>query len=83
MRVCVVHDVRVGHRDLPIVGVGGVSSGWDAIELMAVGASAVGAGTASFVDPRAVVRVFDDMCSWAVRRGVTDLGSLTDRAHRP
>ncbi len=81
--VRVVHDVRVAHRDLPIVGVGGVSSGWDAIELMAVGASAVGVGTASFVDPRAVVRVFDDMCSWAVRRGVTDLGSLTDRAHRP
>ena len=79
--VRVVHDVRAAHPDLPIVGVGGVSRGWDAVELMAVGANAVGIGTASFADPRAVVHVFDDMCAWAERRGMSSLRSLTDRAH--
>jgi dihydroorotate dehydrogenase len=48
---------------------------------MAVGANAVGIGTASFADPRAVVHVFDDMCAWAERRGMSSLRSLTDRAH--
>ncbi len=79
--VRVVHDVRAALPGLPIVGVGGVSRGWDAIELMAVGASAVGVGTATFADPRAAVHVFDDMCSWATRRGLTSLAALTDRAH--
>lgn len=79
--VRVVHDVRVALPGLPIVGVGGVARGWDAIELMAVGASAVGVGTASFADPRAVVHVFDDMCAWATQRGLTSLAGLTDRAH--
>lgn len=79
--VRVVHDVRAAHPSLPIVGVGGVVRGFDAVELMAVGAAAVGIGTANFADPRAVVHVFDDMCAWAVRHGVGSLGSLTDRAH--
>ena len=48
-----VHDVRQAHPDLPIVGVGGVANGWDAAELMIVGASAVQVGTATFEDPAA------------------------------
>lgn len=80
--VRVVHDVRAAHPALAIVGVGGVSRGWDAIELMTVGAHAVGVGTANFADPRAVVHVFADMCAWATRREITSLRSLTDRAHR-
>ena len=46
-----VHDVRQAHPDLPIVGVGGVASGWDAAELMLAGAYAVQVGTATFADP--------------------------------
>jgi dihydroorotate dehydrogenase (NAD+) catalytic subunit len=56
-----VHDVRRALPDLPIVGVGGVASGWDAAELMIVGAQAVQVGTASFADPRACVRVRDEL----------------------
>ena len=48
-----VHDVRQAHPDLPIVGVGGVANGWDAAELMIVGAGAVQVGTATFEDPAA------------------------------
>lgn len=56
-----VHDVHIAHPDLPIVGVGGVSTAWDAEELMLAGASAIQVGTATFADPRAPLRVLDDL----------------------
>ena len=37
--------------DLPIIGVGGVASAWDAVEFLLAGAVAVQVGTASFADP--------------------------------
>jgi len=52
-----VHDVHLAHPDLPIVGVGGVTTGWDATELLIAGASAVQVGTATFADPRAPLHV--------------------------
>ena len=52
-----VHDVHAAHPDLPIVGVGGVASGWDATELLLAGATAVQVGTATFADPRAPLKV--------------------------
>ena len=56
--------------DLPIVGVGGVGTGWDAAELMLAGASAVQVGTATFADPRAGARVQRELVDWAAERGV-------------
>lgn len=76
-----VYDVRVAHPDLPIVGVGGVSSGWDAAELMLVGAAAVQIGTATFADPRAAAAVFDGLCDWATDHGFDTLREVVDRAH--
>lgn len=52
-----VHDVHDAHPELPIVGVGGVSTAWDAEELLLAGASAVQVGTATFADPRASLTV--------------------------
>jgi dihydroorotate dehydrogenase (NAD+) catalytic subunit len=78
-----VHDVHACMADLPIVGVGGVARGWDAIELMLAGASAVQVGTATFVDPRAPVRVLDEVVGWAQRRRIDAVASLTGAAHRP
>lgn len=60
-----VHDVHAALPDVPIVGVGGVASGWDAAELLLAGATAVQVGTATFADPRAVVRVRDELVTWA------------------
>lgn len=80
--VRVVHDVRAALPDLPIVGVGGVSNGWDAIELMAVGAQAVQVGTATFADPRAAGRIAGEMVAWARAHGHTGLRSLTGVALR-
>ena len=51
--------------DLPIVGVGGVASGWDAAEMLLAGASAVQVGTALFADPAAPVKIQAELFSWA------------------
>jgi dihydroorotate dehydrogenase (NAD+) catalytic subunit len=56
-----VHDVHAAHPGLPIIGVGGVRSGWDATELMLAGAVAVQVGTATFADPRAPARVLAEL----------------------
>jgi dihydroorotate dehydrogenase (NAD+) catalytic subunit len=56
-----VHDVHAALPDLPIVGVGGVATGWDAYELLLAGATAVQVGTATFADPRAPIRILDEL----------------------
>lgn len=71
-----VHDVHQAIPDAPIVGVGGVASGWDAAELLLVGARAVQVGTATFADPRAPATVLDELVSWAAGRGVARLADL-------
>ena len=74
-----VHDVHQACPDLAIVGVGGVASGWDAAELMIVGADAVQVGTATFENPAAPRSVLDDLVRWADAAGIrhlADLGAL-------
>jgi dihydroorotate dehydrogenase (NAD+) catalytic subunit len=77
-----VHDVRAALPDLPIVGVGGVYTGRDAVELMLAGADAVQVGTASFADPRAPARVLAEVRDWCARRGVAHAAELVGAAHR-
>ncbi|MGE3622099.1 MAG: dihydroorotate dehydrogenase, partial [Acidimicrobiia bacterium] len=77
-----VFDVHAALPDLPVVGVGGVSCGADAAELVLAGATAVQVGTATFADPRAPARVLDELVAWAVRTGRTDLARATGAAHR-
>ena len=74
-----VHDVHEALPDLPIVGVGGVSSAWDAVELMLAGACAVQVGTASFADPAAPLEIQDALLTWAAERGIpraAEIGAL-------
>lgn len=65
-----VHDVHAALPETVIVGVGGVATGADAVELLLAGASAVQVGTATFADPRAPVRVLDELLEWCRRHGV-------------
>jgi dihydroorotate dehydrogenase (NAD+) catalytic subunit len=55
--------------DLPIVGMGGVSSGRDALDLVAAGASLVALGTVLFADPLAAPRVRAELEAEARSRG--------------
>ena len=76
-----VFDVRSTLPDLPIVGVGGVVNGWDAIELILAGAGAVQVGTANFVDPRASLKVLGEVSEWCARNGVASLAEVVGGAH--
>lgn len=55
---------------VPILGVGGVSHGTDAIQYLMAGASLVGIGTAALRDPRAPMRVVREMGAWLEKHGV-------------
>jgi dihydroorotate dehydrogenase (NAD+) catalytic subunit len=76
-----VFDVRAALPTLPIVGVGGITSGDDAVELLMAGADAVQVGTATFRDPRAPSRVVDQIERWCARRGVRSVRELVGTAH--
>lgn len=79
--VRVVHDVHAALPELPIVGVGGVTGGVDAVELLLAGASAVAVGTASFADPRACWRVLTELEQWCAARGIVALTELIGAVH--
>jgi len=77
-----VHTVHSRYPDLPIIGVGGISTGDEAVEMLMAGASAVQVGTATFADPRACRRVIAGMERWADRASVDDWSSIIGIAHR-
>ena len=56
---------------LPLVGVGGVGSGQDAVAYARAGASLVEVGTALFAEPRAAVRIARELERWGRARGVS------------
>lgn len=76
-----VFECRARFPTAPLIGVGGVSRGVDAAELLAAGADAVQVGTATFADPRAPARVLDELAAWCHRHGVSCISDLIGRAH--
>jgi dihydroorotate dehydrogenase (NAD+) catalytic subunit len=66
---------------LPIVGMGGIASGRDAAEFLAVGASAIALGTALFPDPGAPARIRQELAETAASFGFEDAGDLRGIAH--
>lgn len=65
----------------PIIGVGGVRTGRDALELVAAGAGGIQVGTATFNDPRAPRRVLDELTDLLDARGVDRFADLVGAAH--
>jgi dihydroorotate dehydrogenase (NAD+) catalytic subunit len=72
-----VHDIARAHPGVPIIGTGGVSSGVDAVEMLLAGAHAVGVGTATFLEPRAMLRIVDELRMWCAQHGVARVRDLT------
>ena len=77
-----VHDVASALPGLPIVGVGGVTTGTDAAELLLAGASAVQVGTATFADPRSPARVLQGLRAWGARSELSDMGQVIGAVHQ-
>ncbi len=72
-----VHEVARAHPGAPIIGTGGVTTGRDAVEMLLVGAHAVGVGTATFLEPRATLRILGELRGWCAGHGVTRVSELT------
>ena len=68
---------------LPIVGMGGITSGRDAGEFLAAGASAIALGTALFADPGAPARIRRELAETAASFGFADPIDLRGIAHEP
>lgn len=85
VRPLALHGVWQLHRampDLPLVGVGGIRTGADALAMLAAGARAVQVGSAIFTDPSAPGRILDELAAEVTARGVTGLSQLVGCAHR-
>ena len=61
---------------LPVLGVGGVASGMDALQYIVAGASLVGVGTAALRDPRAPERILRELSHWCSEYGVANIHEL-------
>jgi dihydroorotate dehydrogenase (NAD+) catalytic subunit len=61
---------------IPVIGVGGIRSGRDAVEFLLCGARAVQVGTATFYNPRAPVLVVDELTDYLVRHNIRDVNEL-------
>lgn len=62
--------------NIPIVGLGGIRTGDDALEFIMAGATAVQVGTANFLDPATTMRVIDRLNEYCVRHNVSNINSL-------
>lgn len=61
---------------VPLLGMGGIASGTDAVEFMLAGATAVAVGTANFANPHATVDVIDGIIDYCEEQGVRDVNEL-------
>ncbi len=76
-----IWQVRQSLPDVPIIGMGGVMTGRDALELMLAGASMVSVGTAIFHDPSACARILRELDDELARRGIERASEVVGLAH--
>ena len=66
---------------LPLIGMGGIATAEDAIEMILAGATAVSVGTANFVDPRTTIKVVEGIEAYMRKYGVKDINELVGAVH--
>jgi dihydroorotate dehydrogenase (NAD+) catalytic subunit len=77
-----IYQVHAVLPEVPILGMGGVASGRDALELILAGASGVSVGTASFGNPHAAVEIQSELRDLLIAKGFPSLQSAIGYAHR-
>jgi dihydroorotate dehydrogenase (NAD+) catalytic subunit len=78
-----VWQVHQALPDVPVLGMGGIRTGLDALEFVLAGASAVSVGTTVFGDPAAPMRVLYELAHALAERGIDRLSDAVGLAHRP
>ena len=66
----------VGAVNIPVVGLGGIATGRDALEFIMAGAAAVQVGAANFANPRAMETIAEEMAAWMDAHGVRTLDEI-------
>jgi dihydroorotate dehydrogenase (NAD+) catalytic subunit len=78
-----IWQVREAFPDVPIIGMGGVRTGQDALELILAGAAMVSVGTTIFNDPSACARILRELDDELAQRGIERLSDVVGLAHEP
>ncbi len=77
-----IYQVHAALPKVPILGMGGVASGRDALELILAGASGVSVGTASFGNPSALIEIQRELADLLAARGFATMQQAIGYAHR-
>ena len=75
-----IHDVYK-NVNIPIIGMGGIMTAADAIEMLLAGATAVSVGTANFVDPHTSEKIVEGIEAYMMKYGVEDINELVGAVH--
>lgn len=67
--------------DIPVIGMGGIMSGEDAVEFLLAGASAVSVGTATLVDPGASIRILEGIREYLQEKNIHQIEDIIGRGH--
>jgi len=67
---------------IPLIGMGGIMTGRDALEFILAGATAVAVGTASFLNPLSMVQIIEEIKGFMLQHRISRLASLVGAAHR-
>ena len=67
---------------IPVIGMGGIASGRDAIEMMIAGASAIAVGCQNLVDPYACPQIIQEMNDILDDMGITDIHDIIGKSHQ-
>jgi dihydroorotate dehydrogenase (NAD+) catalytic subunit len=78
-----IYQVREALPEVPIIGVGGVSSGQDGMSFIAAGANALSVGTNVFSDPNSPMKIHHEIAETMSQRGFTSLSDVLNLAHTP
>lgn len=68
---------QVAHAvNIPVIGLGGIMNGRDALEFIMAGASAIQVGTANFIDPTTTVKIIDYLNAFCSRHNISDINEI-------
>ena len=62
--------------NIPVIGLGGISSATDAIEFLMAGATAIQIGTANFLDPTITIKFRDGINQWLDEHNISDVNDI-------